>query len=93
MGPTVNLADSLNGSFEAAGSIAVWINVRQLLKDKMIRGSRWEMMLFFTSWSAWNLYYYPHLGQWLSLAGGASLALANAVWTALAVYYIKKEAR
>ena len=79
--------DTINGTFEAVGSLAVWFNVRQLLKDKFVAGCRWELSSFFTSWSAWNLYYYPHLGQWMSLVGGLSLCAANAVWFSLALYY------
>jgi hypothetical protein len=35
----------------------------------------------------WNLFYYPHLDQWLSFAGGVLIVLANTVWIAMAVHY------
>jgi hypothetical protein len=82
--------DLVNGVFEIVGSLAIWGNVRALYLDKMVRGSRWYMMVFFTSWGYWNMFYYPHLNQWLSFAGGCSLAIANTVWTALAAYYVTR---
>jgi hypothetical protein len=81
--------DLINGLFELVGSVAVWGNVHKLLADKAVRGTRWQLMVFFSSWSIWNLYYYPHLGQWLSFVGGVSLMVANVTWTALAAYYMR----
>lgn len=83
--------DLINGVFEATGSVAVWANVRRLYRDKIIKGVCWQPMVFFSSWGVWNLYYYPHLGQWLSFLGGISIALANIVWTAMAVYYLRRK--
>lgn len=85
----MKVPDFINGLFEFSGSIAIWINVFKLYKDKQIKGIHWGPMLFFTSWSFWNLYYYPFLSQWLSLTGGVSLVIANCIWTGLAIYYLK----
>jgi hypothetical protein len=84
---TVTTPDLVNGVFEAFGSLGVWGNVLALIKDKQVKGTRWWFAAFFTSWGFWNLYYYPHLGQWLSFWGGASMALANLVWVVLAIKY------
>ncbi len=81
--------DVINGLFEGLGSVIVWVNVRQLLFDKVVRGIRWEFSAFFTGWSAWNIYYYPHLGQWASFVGGLCLLFGNLTWLCLAVYYMK----
>lgn len=81
-------ADTVNGIFEMSGSLAIWANVFKLLQDKTVKGCHWQPMIFWSSWSLWNLYYYPHLGQWLSFTGGCSLAVANVVWTFLAAYYM-----
>lgn len=86
----MTIPDLSNGIFEFIGSIAIWANVVALHRDKEVRGSRWEMMIFFSSWGYWNLYYYPHLNQWFSFTGGCSLALANTAWTVLAAYYVTR---
>ena len=83
--------DVINGLFEACGSLAVWLNVFALVRDKGYAGTRWPMAAFFTSWGYWNLYYYPHLGQWVSLAGGALLSVANTVGLGLMLYYGRKK--
>jgi len=73
------------------GGIFLWLNVLRLYRDKLVRGWDWRVMVFFTVWGFWNLYYYPHLDQWLSFVAGAFIAVTNAVYLALALYYIRKE--
>jgi hypothetical protein len=80
--------DVINSLFELIGSLAVWMNVRQLLKDRVVKGSRWEFAIFFTSWSAWNLYYYSELHQPVSFFCGCSMELSNVTWCVLAAYYM-----
>lgn len=79
--------DLINGLFEFGGSVAVWLNFAAIIKDRGYAGTRWPMMVFFTAWGFWNLFFYPHLGQLLSFVGGISLTLANCfvVW-AMAKY-------
>ena len=85
--------DFLNGLFEFCGAIALTMNVVKLLKDKMVRGVHWASTIFFTSWSLWNLIYYPSLHQWFSFAGGCAIVLANLTWLALILrYHGRKEA-
>jgi hypothetical protein len=72
--------DVVNGLFEFGGSLMLWRNVYQLYKDKMVRGVHWGPTAFFMSWGFWNLYFYPHLDQIWSFAGGISIVLANTVW-------------
>ncbi len=55
--------DAVNAAYEFSGSVAVWLNVRALYKDRGYAGGRVYVSLFFFTWSWWNLYYYPHLGQ------------------------------
>ena len=88
----MHVPDLINGMFEFTGSVAIWRNVAGLLKDKEVKGIRLSPMLFFSVWGFWNLYYYPHLGQFLSFAGGASIAIANVVYVALMAYYIRRPA-
>jgi hypothetical protein len=83
----MNLPDIINGAFEAAGGLFMLNNVRALIKDKKVNGISLLSSGFFLSWGFWNLYFYPQLNQWVSLAGGALLALANTLWLGLAIYY------
>ncbi len=79
--------DLVNGLFELAGSIAIWANVVRLYKDKEVKGTRWEMMIFFAAWASFNLFYYPNIGQWWSLVGALSMCIAEWFWVVLAFWY------
>lgn len=83
----MNSPDVVNGAFEMLGAVAIWGNVRRILRDKMLKGVDWRVTLFFSAWGYWNLFYYPHLGQWFSFAGGLALVAGNTVWVALALKY------
>lgn len=83
--------DFINGAFEATGAIAVLFNVRTILRHKQVRGFHIGPMFFFTSWSLWNCYYYPHLDQWASTFVGAAMGLSNLIYLALVLYYLRKE--
>jgi hypothetical protein len=72
--------DIINGSFEVAGSIMTWMNVRQVWRDRGHAGIYPPAIAVFFAWGFWNLFYYPHLGQWFSFLGGLSLVLANLMW-------------
>lgn len=79
--------DLINGLFEAIGGITLWMDVRRLLRDKIVKGVVWQFRAFFFAWGVWNLFYYPHLDQWLSFGGGLVIVIANCVWVALAIRY------
>lgn len=79
--------DMINGLFELFGSAMLWTNVRQLHKDKEIKGINWWTVVFFTSWGIWNLFYYPSLNQMWSFYGGISIALANVTWLGMLLWY------
>ncbi len=83
--------DILNGLFEFLGAAMLSKNVHQLYKDKLVRGVHWMPTAFFASWGLWNLFYYPHLGQWWSFSGGVAIVTVNIVWLAMMVYYIRRE--
>ncbi len=86
---SINTPDLINGAFEFFGGALNWLNVRQLAKDKQIKGVSLVPTAVFTLWGLWNLYYYPHLSQWMSFAGGLIIVAANAVWVSLAWKYRK----
>lgn len=83
--------DFVNGLFEFIGSAMLWRNVVQLHRDKLVKGVHWNATAFFAAWGYWNLYYYPHLDQWWSFAGGVSIVVANTVWLVQMMYYLDIE--
>lgn len=85
----IQIPDLTNGLFEVVGSAAIWLNVVKIWRDKMARGVSLYSTAFFTSWGAWNLYYYPHLHQWFSFAGGILIVAGNAAWISLMWRYRK----
>lgn len=72
--------DLINGGFEFFGAVCAWGNVAKLRKDRDVKGVTVWGMAFFWSWGLWNLYYYPHLGQWASFGAGCLLAAGNFAW-------------
>ena len=87
----MNWQDLINGLFEMLGCFFIMLHIHRLLKDKKVRGISVVAFTYFTLWGFWNIYYYPHLDQWLSFVGGTSIAIVNAVYVLLILYYIRKE--
>lgn len=85
--------DAANGAFELFGAPFIFLSVVKLLREKSVRGVSWIHASYFTAWGFWNLYYYPHLDQWLSFAGGTAIVLANVTWVILLVYYGRRGRR
>lgn len=75
--------DIINASFEMIGAFISLLSVRRLYIDKKVLGVSVWPWVFFTSWGAWNLFYYPILGQtWSGLAAFAMTAV-NLWWIVL----------
>lgn len=79
--------DFTNGMFEMLGGLFILLSVVKLQRQKTVSGVSWIHVAFFSSWGYWNLYFYPHLDQWLSFAGGALLVATNTWWLGQIVYY------
>lgn len=84
--------DVINGAFELLGGLTTGLNIRALMRDKQVRGVDWRLTFFYTAWGLWNLFYYPHLGQWASFAGGVVIVAGNLVWLALVIHYRRRSA-
>jgi hypothetical protein len=82
--------DLINGLFELCGAAFVALHIRQIRRDKKVAGVSIPAIVFFTSWGFWNLFYYPHLEQWLSFAGGVAIVITNCVWVGYLFYYSRK---
>lgn len=72
--------DQVNAVFEFVGGLLVFFSVYRIFRDKCARGVSIIPVSFFTIWGFWNLYYYPHLGQFFSFAAGTTVAIANITW-------------
>jgi len=83
--------DVFNGLFEFIGGCFLCLNIKNLYKDKVLRGVSWLPTVFMSSWGAWNLYYYPSLNQWWSFYGGLWIVTVNTVWLGMILYYYLKK--
>lgn len=82
--------DLINGSWELVAGFLLMRNCYILYQEKQVKGVSVLTTAFFTSWSMWNCYFYPTLGQWFSFAGGLVITSANMLWVIMAFYYSKK---
>jgi hypothetical protein len=85
----MQVPDFFNGCFELTGGLLSILNIRKIYRDKMVRGFSPTLVAFVTVWGYWNLYYYPHLSQWLSFSGGVLLVICNTIWLSMIFYYLK----
>ena len=76
----MNETDMINGGFELFGSFMIALNIREILRDRSVRGVHWGSTTFMTCWGFWNLVFYPSLGCWYSFAGGCALVTSNLTW-------------
>ena len=83
----MTVPDLTNGAFEAFGGVAIALSIVRLHRDKKVRGVNWLHVAFFMAWGFWNLFFYPHLGQWISFYGGVGVVLANTVWFGQMLWY------
>lgn len=79
--------DHINAGFEIAAALIVWLNVRQVLRDRKVHGVHWAPILLFSVWGVWNAWYYPSLGQTWSGAAAVFVALANTTWLIYVLAY------
>jgi hypothetical protein len=85
--------DAVNGGFDLAGGAFAALNVYRVWRDRSVAGVSVTAGAFFAVWGYWNIFYYPHLGQWWSFAGGLTVTLANTAWVVLALRYGRKDSR
>lgn len=79
--------DIINALFEFTGAYLTWQNFRRVRRDQGYAGIYWPAVAFFLGWGLWNLFYYPHLGQWWSAAAGAALCITNFCWLGAMWWY------
>lgn len=85
------IPDLGNAAFEFFGAWFICRSIRRVLKDKAVAGVDPLATGFFAAWGYWNLFYYPHMHQWVSFVAACWMTLVNTVWTALLFYYNRKQ--
>lgn len=83
--------DQVNACFEGAGAILNIMNIRQILRDKVVHGVTVWPTIFFITWGLWNLFYYRNLNQVTSFVAAGGLVLVNLVWVGLFIFYQRKD--
>lgn len=83
--------DTINALFNLGGAAAISSSIWRLLNDKMVKGIHWGMLIFFASWSTWNLYFYYYFSQWYSVAAGVIMVASELVYLSLLIYYARHE--
>jgi hypothetical protein len=82
-----NTIDLINAFFPFVGCLFVIINIRQMIKDKMMKGSHWLTPLFFYIGQAWGIFFCYSLNQWFSFIGSFMLLVCSIVWYLTMIYY------
>lgn len=86
----MNIPDFVNGGFEIFGSAFIILSILKAYHAKSSKGVNWIHPAFFTAWGFWNLFYYPHLDQWVSFIGGIGVFIMNMIWVVLLIKYRRK---
>jgi hypothetical protein len=81
--------DQINGTFEFLAAVFIMLHIRQILKDKLVKGVSILATIFFFAWGVWNVYFYPSQGLWWSFYGGLCVVLTNLIYVVALLYYRK----
>lgn len=87
----MNWPDFINGCLEGFGGLLIGWSIVRLYHDKIVRGVHPLPVTFFACWGFWNLFFYPHLDQRFSFAGGCVMVVFNTAWLLQMLYYKLKE--
>ena len=79
--------DMLNSGFEWATAVFVFRNCLALVRDKEYKGASFLGVVFYTSWGAWNVFYYLYLRQYWSWAAGLLIFVTNIAYVSLILRY------
>lgn len=83
--------DVINGLFEFVGGCFLCLNIKNLVRDKEVKGVSWSPVVFMTGWGIWNLHFYKYYNHLWSWYGGMFICLVNIVWLSLVYYYYRKK--
>jgi hypothetical protein len=83
----IAVPDLINGCLEAAMGYAGWQNLKAIRRDKSVKGVHWYTTAVAGLWGFYNLFYYPHLGQYFSFFAGIGICAINSTWLYFAYKY------
>lgn len=81
------MSDLFNGVMEFIASLFIFHSCYCLYRDKKVHGISVPSIVFFTSWSIWNVYYYYQLNQPYSFYLSLLIPFFNIIWISLFIYY------
>lgn len=81
------MEDICNAIFELLGGLFVAHSCYCLYRDKEVKGISTLSIVFFSSWSVWNVFYYYRLNQFYSFIFGLLIPTFNVIWIGLYLYY------
>ncbi len=83
--------DMIHGCFGMAAALFTILNIVALYHDKEVKGVSMAFMVFLCVLSGWNIHYLTTLKQDIAAAGSVCLFIANVIWFAQMIYYLRKE--
>ena len=77
----------INGILSIASCLFLIPTLVSTYQHKKVVGVHWITPTFFTFYGFWNLDFYWHLGQIMSMGASGAMLICNAVWLAMVVRY------
>jgi hypothetical protein len=84
--------DLMNALFEGFASFFILNHARALWKTRQAYGISLLSTAFFATWGAWNIWYYPNLGQMFSFWAGLAVFFANLFWI-YSIWWIRRKSK
>lgn len=81
------LFDLINSAFSILSCVFIIPTLLTTYNHKKVVGVHWITPLFFMIYGFWNIAFYWHLGQLLSIGPAAAMLCCNAVWLSLVIRY------
>jgi membrane protein YdbS with pleckstrin-like domain len=88
----ITAPDFINAAFEALASVFVLNHARMLWKSRQGFSVSILSTIFFAIWGMWNVWYYPHLGQWFSFWAGIAVMISNFIWI-FVIWHVRRYGR
>lgn len=74
-----------------ACSLVCWLHVRQIIRDKTVKGVSLIPTFVFMTTNVFEMIYFGQKGDWWNVGGAVSMLMSNVAWTVCVFYYHRKE--
>lgn len=78
-----------NAIFEFISGCLVWVNIRHLLRARIVVGMHWAHTAYTTAWCIYSMLFFAFLQQWWSFAAGVWLFASYATWLVLLLRFCR----